>query len=871
MPPIYRIHPGIGVARLGNSPDEFCIAPENPAGLPIACDADGQPLPEGAGTTGVSTSTFKDGEGRIKRQAARFQVWVYDEQSPEGRPLKLNDPVEGGGNAGTLVDVQWRVYLANKKASWYEFEQLDGEAGYSSTHVRRNAAVTGDGARQRLMIDPGPRSVDMQNRRARFDRDGGGDYATIFPPPLQPHDIDTLGEILTDDAGRLLVLGGHGHSGSHLFNHFGQPRIDDYANNDGWFDDTSDGPVMARLVMFSPLVKSNRFIDVEYPAWVLAAYPEYVPEIVDIVTMEDVVENMAVTQFAERPDLYGHPPFDRAASIDPTDTGALIHWRAGRLEWNPDHQPWFYRDIWPILFRPDQYTFLCDILQASNYPHNQSTRGTFDPYKLGVPPVVHRKGLRDCERRCLQRHHSGELFIETLIPTLLPLDRSAEEIQRSRNDADDGILGRQVIDKLLRAVATFISDAHPGEPGDADFDAYSARWNVENEAAGARKDRLEREVVDILDDIELPRETHADVRRLVLEHLRRFHNGKILGECRLKCVAANTHDPFGPMRTFLFNLLRKPGEENDFAVTGKPTSRVHNLPLMPLLCGDNPITNTLVSKFLRLTDYQYYLLRQWARGFFFNEVLEKWGTADPWWPYAAMEVRTARQLDRGVLTHILGGSFCPGGELGWTLRNPAIWRMPYRVKADPAFYNFAQTAAQANANQGGGNVPEADYSSYSGADLSQDNDFETGLQPGDLTKYMSCPWQADFNECSTQMIDITYERWNIIYADSDNNKLLEREQRVWQTLWWPAHRPMQTFEVQSVTKGQPDILWMDWTPGVPQTPAGDLKMVTEWWRLPFVVRNPYATPWSNKPTSIPPPSPLPYVSIGRTKREKEKS
>ena len=31
MPTTYRIHPGIGIARLGNSPDAFCISPEQPA------------------------------------------------------------------------------------------------------------------------------------------------------------------------------------------------------------------------------------------------------------------------------------------------------------------------------------------------------------------------------------------------------------------------------------------------------------------------------------------------------------------------------------------------------------------------------------------------------------------------------------------------------------------------------------------------------------------------------------------------------------------------------------------------------------------------------------------------------------------------
>ena len=52
-------------------------------------------------------------------------------------------------------------------------------------------------------------------------------------------------------------------------------------------------------------------------------------------------------------------------------------------------------------------------------------------------------------------------------------------------------------------------------------------------------------------------------------------------------------------------------------------------------------------------------------------------------------------------------------------------------------------------------ITNRNYAFYAGADLSQSNNFETGLQPGDLTKYMSVPWQADFNECSTQPIDVT--------------------------------------------------------------------------------------------------------------------
>ncbi|HET9712464.1 MAG TPA: LodA/GoxA family CTQ-dependent oxidase, partial [Pyrinomonadaceae bacterium] len=115
MPTTYRIHPGVGIARLGNSTYDFCISPEQPAALPIACDKNGNPMLSPDGDE-VRITTFKDEAGRLKRQAARFQVWAYDDEHPEGRPLKLGDQIEGGGNAGTLMNIQWRVYLANKKA-----------------------------------------------------------------------------------------------------------------------------------------------------------------------------------------------------------------------------------------------------------------------------------------------------------------------------------------------------------------------------------------------------------------------------------------------------------------------------------------------------------------------------------------------------------------------------------------------------------------------------------------------------------------------------------------------------------------------------------------------------------------------------------
>jgi len=920
----YRIHPAIGIARLGNSPGEFCISPETPAALPVECDSSGNAFLTPDGTAERSITRFKDAAGRIRRQAARFSIYVCDEENPDGRPLALGDEIEGGGNHGTLVDIQWRVYLGNKKAVWYEFDALKGEHGYDAKHPLRNPGITDDNERQHLIIDPGPRIVDSTTtRRAEFSRSGSGSYAPTFPPEkLQPHSIDTLGEILTDNKGRLLVLGGHGNSGS-CQHGLGQPRIDTYANNDGWFDDTSDGPVMARLVMYSPEVTRLRFIDVEYPAWVMAAYPRYCPQILDIITLEEVLQDVAIQQFASRPDLYGPVgSFHNPQPIDPTDLEALTHWKAARLEWNTGYRPWFYRDIWPILFRADEMDFVTNVLQQSNFPHNQTNRGNFDPKILSLPPFVVPTAERKHQLDSVRKNHSGELLIEALDPALMTVEdklqqRAGEEafgLTALRSLIHEGATARM---ELEQAAAKFAHAMISTAPGDrTDPAAYLLKWQaLYAHAQSAPADDPARQhyektaaafadrVTHVLEDLrpatseESPKAASEEegtsdavafkarrgdtdpalrdsdglgISETVQRYAKMFRTGKLLQDQFARDTAACRRDPYAANRQFLYDLLREPGEENDFRLSGKPNNRIHHLPLMPLLCGDNPLSNDLPSKFLRLTEHQLFLLRQWARGLFVNEILEGWVSADDvpvFRPYSKWVNRTGRDLDRGVLMNLMGGSFCPGAEVNWVIRNPAIYREPFRLKADPDFSNFRQTAAQANANNRGQPVPESNYASYVEDDLSQGSDFKTGLQPGDLTKYMSQPWQSDFNECTSQPIDITYALWNVIDPKSEHDPVMKIQQQIWETLWWPAHRPLQAFEVTGVADGGPVYQFLEWARGVPGTNAGDLKMVSEWSKLGFLVRNPYI-PDATLDQAWDGSTPK-YLSVERTKEDEE--
>ena len=65
-------------------------------------------------------------------------------------------------------------------------------------------------------------------------------------------------------------------------------------------------------------------------------------------------------------------------------------------------------------------------------------------------------------------------------------------------------------------------------------------------------------------------------------------------------------------RMFVYRMLRKPGRENRLTPATSSLEPDPHPYAMPYLCGDNPISNTAASKFLRLTDTQLFILRQWA-------------------------------------------------------------------------------------------------------------------------------------------------------------------------------------------------------------------------------------------------------------------
>jgi hypothetical protein len=289
-----EIHPAIGVARVGNSQDEFFIGPEVT-----------HPASEQSGF-------YRDAQGALKRQAARFRIYAYNAQGTVVTELTADN-----------ATIEWTVHVANKKAAWYNFTlAMDDPAVYQpqvEPARRRNSNVMG-ADRPKLIIDPGPRSIHGQNTHGSTYR---FDTGRFFGQPVY------LGELRTDFQGRLIFLSGRGVSRSA----YGAPPLD-FANNDGWHDDISDGPVSARVWI------DGRDIPVD-SAWIVAAPPNYAPDLKSIRTLYDLLVDIPSGSDPGEVSFTNHilPIFERMCGLQWVNRGFAqeFGWRGAHEFLRPDY------------------------------------------------------------------------------------------------------------------------------------------------------------------------------------------------------------------------------------------------------------------------------------------------------------------------------------------------------------------------------------------------------------------------------------------------------------------------------------------------------------------------------------------------------
>ena len=245
------ICPGIGIARIGDSEAEYFIGPE-------VVDPPSEP-----------PNYYRDPTGALKRQAARFRIYGYNAAGQVVRELTAEN-----------ADIQWTAHLVNKKAQWYQFQAaLDIPEAATMSVPLRNSRVSGD-ERASLVIDPGERSIT--GRSVSGGPEHVFDTGTFKGTPVP------LGEIRTDDAGRLLLLGGTGKSASPSDAPIYIPADPNSFNNaNDWYDDISDGPVTASVSI------NGRVIPVD-AAWVAVAPPDYAPNIVGWRTLYELLADVYV-------------------------------------------------------------------------------------------------------------------------------------------------------------------------------------------------------------------------------------------------------------------------------------------------------------------------------------------------------------------------------------------------------------------------------------------------------------------------------------------------------------------------------------------------------------------------------------------------
>jgi hypothetical protein len=312
-----KIFPAIGIARVGDSTDEHFFGPEfDPK----------EDVPE----------SYRDQRGRLKRQAARFRVFAFKEDGSSLGEITAND-----------ATIEWRVALANKKAAWFEFQgAADARAAFRGAAREdlppRNAGkefgtidlvdgkyVSSTVRQQLLEINGGEvsisgkavsTSVAMDPERYKFRGHfmrglNQGDGEEVY-----------LGELATDEEGHLIVLGGHGISepvdevapASDYERRRAKIKhwITDYANNDFWHDDTSDGPVRAKVTF-----PDGKVVEDTNGAWVIVAPPDFAPEIKNLVTLYDVMEEVGMsstmTSSPDTPSLGSPTAFDFESQIQP--------------------------------------------------------------------------------------------------------------------------------------------------------------------------------------------------------------------------------------------------------------------------------------------------------------------------------------------------------------------------------------------------------------------------------------------------------------------------------------------------------------------------------------------------------------------------
>ncbi len=311
---IYRIHPSIGFARVGNanSTDQF----SSPT-IPFAN--------EPHDTINYYKQFPKEYKvkGQIKPQAAFFTIWEYDKATD--KPLE-----EINLDSKDVVNIGWEVQLCNYKASWAKFNGIKGRD--SSDDLGQRNTNPDDWVMKPLQRIISGRNIGHQEEFI-FKIGTSNDPSKEQWIKGQKEEHKYLGQLITDDKGRLKVIGGKGVAAST------NPKstVTEAFNNPEWYDDVSDGYVKASITLKGQTVVINAL-----PAWVIVGPPDFAPEIRQIVTLYDLLSDISIRNatLSKSPMLNIYPRLTQIRDDFNLDSKKI------KLT---TYKPHFHDDIYPIL------------------------------------------------------------------------------------------------------------------------------------------------------------------------------------------------------------------------------------------------------------------------------------------------------------------------------------------------------------------------------------------------------------------------------------------------------------------------------------------------------------------------------------------
>lgn len=881
-----KIHPSIGVARLGNSPEGKLLVPNKTGGLPHAFKvSESEEYKDFDSLTNVLDNydsinqndkdpvNFKDELGRVKRQGQPFRV--YDENGLE-ITLERDD----------IKSIEWTVHLANKKAEWYDFDELKGNLLYNYNDKNDNE----------YGIEPGDNSYEAWERRKGITK----------------RNCEVGKVCITEVCNAKLSLGESCPDKSKLY-FINCPDIPEYHNTQVYLEDNvfykdilhqfplikniyNDKNILDRPILLNEIIDSglsSLVKDKRKDLWV-----DFGPRRISGKSQKAIFDNNIINgkyKIKTPPSdvKYGHV-IEKLGDIETDDKGRLIVFGGrgytggdtdlagfgGGDAWHDDVSDGIvlckvvYNKIdektgenkkpdiakaWCIVGSPDFAPEIVNITTLSDsifdvYVRNKGLISQlYDDSKEGF----NKKFLANYNRdiKPIFDRMKAYKWLANVQPMTAFADQDFSDLNLSLEIDKSNFLIREICeDKELR---DFTEDDFIKLINDYEyFYKHICKGSIKLYGALTKKQIISylkrRKIYNYFRGIDpftgKPRDIPYAISKK--EYLKNKENTVLKNALLVK--EQSLREDFSqteyPQEYLMYNQNDQfKYEKDEQQVVGKEIVKIGNLfPLMPLNSGTNSVRNENPLKFMALTETQLFLLEQWAVGKF------ELGNENDCWENNEIDKDYFKNINLSNLGNCIGLPMSPGIEVTWSMHNPNIYddNIPFTIKIIDGIENKYDELFN----------NESDDAFIEFLTVNRDEcETNEGCEPGDLTKRMACPWQADFINCTVQPINFTnpLRVKDYIYSENDPKnynvtdnsielksdedlKIIKREVTapVYYSYWWPASSPWDTIvgdftkEAQAINGGIESGRQMNYQRGI-----NSYNQMVEFWDTLSFIRN----------------------------------